>query len=136
MVETALRREPKEKTRRVFSRLRVDLTTDLHSMGQFIQDGARIMFETVIEVEESRENITIGEEPVDLDGLNYLAGQTVDFVNKCAMKGTMLAHTDGNVPNLLHSCTGAERVLAWASCSTSMNLPAAYQRLSAGRQSV
>ena len=78
----------------------VDLTTDLHSMGQFIQDGARIMFETVIEVEESRENITIGEEPVDLDGLNYLAGQTVDFVNKCAMKGTMLAHTDGNVPNL------------------------------------
>ena len=58
------------------------------------------MFETVIEVEESRENITIGEEPVDLDGLNYLAGQTVDFVNKCAMKGTMLAHTDGNVPNL------------------------------------
>ncbi|MCF2554707.1 glucose-6-phosphate isomerase [Faecalicatena contorta] len=79
----------------------VDLTTDLHSMGQFIQDGSRIMFETVMEVEESAEEIIIGEEPVDLDGLNYLAGKNVDFVNKSAMQGTMLAHTDGNVPNLL-----------------------------------
>ncbi len=79
----------------------VDLTTDLHSMGQFIQDGARIMFETVIDVEKSRETLTIGEEPVDLDGLNYLAGQTVDFVNKSAMNGTILAHTDGQVPNLM-----------------------------------
>lgn len=79
----------------------VDLTTDLHSMGQFIQDGARIMFETVIDVEKSRETLTIGEEPVDLDGLNYLAGQTVDFVNKSAMNGTILAHTDGQVPNLV-----------------------------------
>ncbi len=78
----------------------VDLTTDLHSMGQFIQDGARIMFETVMNVEESQCEITIGEEPVDLDGLNYLAGKTVDFVNKSAMNGTILAHTDGNVPNL------------------------------------
>ena len=72
----------------------VDLTTDLHSMGQYIQDGARILFETVINVEKSREEIIIGEEPVDLDGLNYLAGQTVDFVNKRAMNGTILAHTD------------------------------------------
>ena len=79
----------------------VDLTTDLHSMGQFIQDGSRIMFETVMEVEEPTEQITIGEEPVDLDGLNYLAGKTMDFVNKSAMNGTILAHTDGNVPNLL-----------------------------------
>ncbi|MCC8045239.1 MAG: glucose-6-phosphate isomerase [Clostridiales bacterium] len=79
----------------------VDLTTDLHSMGQFIQDGSRIMFETVMNVEESRCTITIGEEPVDLDGLNYLAGKTVDFVNKSAMNGTILAHTDGNVPNLI-----------------------------------
>ena len=79
----------------------VDLTTDLHSMGQFIQDGARIMFETVLDVEKSRETLTIGEEPVDLDGLNYLAGQTVDFVNKSAMNGTILAHTDGRVPNLM-----------------------------------
>lgn len=79
----------------------VDLTTDLHSMGQFIQDGARIMFETVINVETSREEIIIGEEPVDLDGLNYLAGKSVDFVNKSAMNGTILAHTDGQVPNFL-----------------------------------
>ena len=79
----------------------VDLTTDLHSMGQFIQDGSRIMFETVINVETSREEITINEEPVDLDGLNYLAGKRVDFVNKSAMNGTILAHTDGQVPNLM-----------------------------------
>lgn len=79
----------------------VDLTTDLHSMGQFIQDGARIMFETVLNIEKSREEITIGTEPVDLDGLNYLAGKTVDFVNKSAMNGTVLAHTDGQVPNLM-----------------------------------
>ncbi len=79
----------------------VDLTTDLHSMGQFIQDGARIMFETVLNVETSRETVMIGEEPVDLDGLNYLAGKDMDFVNKSAMNGTILAHTDGNVPNLM-----------------------------------
>ncbi|MCC8100887.1 MAG: glucose-6-phosphate isomerase [Clostridiales bacterium] len=79
----------------------VDLTTDLHSMGQFIQDGSRIMYETVMNIEESRCTLTIGEEPVDLDGLNYLAGKTVDFVNKSAMNGTILAHTDGNVPNLI-----------------------------------
>ena len=77
----------------------VDLTTDLHSMGQFIQDGSRNLFETVINIETSRETITIGEEPTDLDGLNYLAGKTVDFVNKSAMNGTILAHTDGGVPN-------------------------------------
>ncbi len=79
----------------------VDLTTDLHSMGQFIQDGSRNMFETVLNVETSREEIIIGEEPVDLDGLNYLAGKSVDFVNKSAMNGTILAHTDGQVPNFV-----------------------------------
>ena len=79
----------------------VDLTTDLHSMGQFIQDGARTMFETVLNIETSREEILIGEEPVDLDGLNYLAGKSVDFVNKSAMNGTILAHTDGQVPNFM-----------------------------------
>ena len=79
----------------------VDFTTDLHSMGQFIQDGARIMFETVMNVEEARETITIEKEAEDLDGLNYLAGKTMDFVNKSAMNGTILAHTDGNVPNLM-----------------------------------
>lgn len=79
----------------------VDLTTDLHSMGQFIQDGARIMFETVMNVEKARSTVKINEEPVDLDGLNYLAGKDMDFVNKSAMNGTILAHTDGNVPNLV-----------------------------------
>ena len=79
----------------------VDLTTDLHSMGQFIQDGQRTMFETVINLETPVHEIVLEEEAVDLDGLNYLAGKSVDFVNKSAMKGTLLAHTDGNVPNLL-----------------------------------
>ncbi|MCI6867595.1 MAG: glucose-6-phosphate isomerase [Lachnospiraceae bacterium] len=79
----------------------VDLTADLHSMGQFIQDGNRILFETVLNVEEPECEITINEEPVDLDGLNYLAGRTMDFVNKNAMNGTILAHTDGSVPNFV-----------------------------------
>ena len=78
----------------------VDLSTDLHSMGQMIQDGPRNLFETVLNVEESEAELVIEEEAVDLDGLNYLAGKTVDFVNKNAMNGTVLAHTDGNVPNL------------------------------------
>lgn len=79
----------------------VDFTTDLHSMGQFIQDGQRCMFETVLELEQSTCDLVIEEEDVDLDGLNYLKGKTVDFINKSAMKGTLLAHTDGNVPNLM-----------------------------------
>lgn len=79
----------------------VDLTTDLHSMGQFIQDGSRLMFETVLNIQKSRTELILEEEPVDLDGLNYLAGKSVDFVNKSAMNGTILAHTDGQVPNLL-----------------------------------
>lgn len=79
----------------------VDLTTDLHSMGQFIQDGARIMFETVLNVEESPAEILLNKEEVDTDGMNYLAGKSVDFVNKSAMNGTILAHTDGDVPNLM-----------------------------------
>ncbi len=79
----------------------VDLTTDLHSMGQFIQDGARIMFETVIDIEKSRRSITIPAEEQDLDGLGYLQGNTVEFANRAAMNGTILAHTDGQVPNLI-----------------------------------
>ena len=78
----------------------VDLTTDLHSMGQFIQDGSQNHFETVIAVEKSKCEIILEEEPVDLDGMNYLAGKTVDFVNQSAMNGTVLAHVDGGVPNL------------------------------------
>lgn len=78
----------------------VDLTTDLHSMGQFIQDGTRIMFETILELENPDCEIIIEEEADDLDGLNYLSGKSLDYVNKCAMRGTTLAHTDGGVPNL------------------------------------
>ena len=77
----------------------VDFTTDLHSMGQFIQDGSRIMFETVLEFDKVKKDVTIESEENDLDGLNYLAGKTMDFVNKQAMTGTILAHTDGGTPN-------------------------------------
>lgn len=76
----------------------VDLTTDLHSMGQFIQDGNRCLMETVLNIEESPETVVLNEEEIDTDGMNYLKGKTVDFVNKSAMNGTLLAHTDGNVP--------------------------------------
>ncbi len=92
--------ESEGKDRRGIFPAAVDLTTDLHSMGQFIQDGQRTMFETVMELETPTREIVLEEEEVDLDGLNYLAGKTVDFINKSAMKGTMLAHTDGDVPNL------------------------------------
>ena len=78
----------------------VDLTADLHSMGQFIQDGSRNLMETVISIEEPAAKILIEAEDEDLDGLNYLAGKTMDFVNKNAMNGTILAHTDGDVPNM------------------------------------
>lgn len=79
----------------------VDFSTDLHSMGQFIQEGNRTLFETVIQVEQVPESIVIGTDPENLDGLNFLSGQTMDFVNKKAFQGTMLAHTDGGVPNLI-----------------------------------
>lgn len=79
----------------------VNFSTDLHSMGQYIQDGRRFIFETVLNVENARRNLTIKEDAADLDGLNYLAGQTVDFVNQKAFEGTLLAHTDGDVPNLI-----------------------------------
>jgi glucose-6-phosphate isomerase len=79
----------------------VDLTTDLHSMGQFIQDGARIMFETVLNIETPRKDFEIKEADNNLDGLNYLAGKKMSYVNQCAMKGTIAAHVDGGVPNLM-----------------------------------
>lgn len=79
----------------------VDFSADLHSMGQFIQEGSRNLFETVIQVASVPEQIIIGTDPENLDGLNFLAGQTMDFVNKKAFQGTMLAHTDGGVPNLI-----------------------------------
>lgn len=79
----------------------VDFSTDLHSLGQFIQDGKRNMFETVLNVEKAKKEITIGEVEGNLDGLNFLAGKTVDFVNKQAFRGTLLAHNDGGVPNMV-----------------------------------
>ena len=79
----------------------VDLTTDLHSMGQYIQDGVRNLMETVIKIDKYSSNITIQPDDQNLDGLNYLAGKTMGYVNDKAMEGTILAHVTGNVPNLL-----------------------------------
>ena len=76
-------------------------STDLHSLGQYIQDGERHIFETVLNVLNPTSEITIESEPQDLDGLNYLAGKTVDYVNKQAFLGTLLAHTEGGVPNIV-----------------------------------
>jgi len=78
----------------------VSNTTDLHSMGQLIQDGVRNVFETVIEVENTSKDITIKEDDKNLDGLNYLAGKTLSYVNKQAMEGTAMAHVEGGVPNI------------------------------------
>lgn len=79
----------------------VDFTSDLHSMGQYIQDGLRNLFETVVKVEKPRKNIVIKQDKDNLDGLNFVAGKDIDFVNKKAMEGTLLAHNDGGVPNLV-----------------------------------
>ncbi len=78
-----------------------NFSTDLHSLGQYIQEGRRILFETVIKVDKPKHELSINEIEKDLDGLNYLAGKTVDFVNNKAFEGTLLAHTDGGVPNLI-----------------------------------
>ena len=78
----------------------VDNTTDLHSMGQFIQDGARIMFETVVNIDQARRSFEIPNDPANLDGLNFLSGMDMNEVNKKAMQGTVLAHVDGGVPNM------------------------------------
>ena len=79
----------------------VDFTTDLHSMGQYIQEGRRNLFETVISVENPKSDITINKDEDNLDGLNYLAGKTLDYVNKKAMEGTVKAHVTGDVPNIM-----------------------------------
>ena len=78
-----------------------DFTTDLHSLGQYIQEGRRNLFETVIRIEKPETNISINIDEDDLDGLNYLVGKSLDFVNKKAMEGTIQAHKDGDVPNIL-----------------------------------
>ncbi len=78
----------------------VDFSADLHSMGQYIQEGERLLFETVISVSKTATKMTIPADKADLDGLNYIAGKRVDAVNKMAELGTMLAHVDGGVPNI------------------------------------
>lgn len=80
-----------------------NFSTDLHSIGQFIQDGARTMFETVLWVEETQQILTVPDDPADTDGLNFASGRTLQFMNEKAMKGTLLAHVDGGVPNLILS---------------------------------
>ena len=79
----------------------VDFTTDLHSMGQYIQEGRRDLFETVINVKTPKNDIVINPDDDNLDGLNYLAGKTMDYVNKKAMEGPIKAHVDGDVPNVM-----------------------------------
>ncbi len=79
----------------------VDFTTDLHSMGQYIQDGRRDLFETVISIKTPQNDIIINPDDDNLDGLNYLAGKTMDYVNKKAMEGTIQAHSTGDVPNII-----------------------------------
>ena len=78
-----------------------NFSTDLHSIGQFIQDGTRNLFETVLWVNNSRSEAVIEEAAEDIDGLNYLAGKTVQFVNSKAYQGTLMAHMDGGTPNII-----------------------------------
>lgn len=78
-----------------------DFSTDLHSMGQYIQEGLRVLTETFINIEKPRKNITIESNEDNLDGLNFLAGKTMDFVNNQALRGTVLAHSDGKVPAMI-----------------------------------
>jgi glucose-6-phosphate isomerase len=79
----------------------VQFSTDLHSMGQYIQEGRRHLFETVIQVDQPRHDLSIPKDEQDLDGLGYLAGESINEVNRKAFQGTLLAHTDGQVPNLV-----------------------------------
>lgn len=92
----------------------VDFTADLHSMGQYIQDGKRILFETTLKIEKPEVEMTIETDAQNLDGLNYLAGKTMDYVNKKAMEGTIMAHVDGGVPNMVVNIPEAtEYHLGW-----------------------
>ena len=93
--------ESEGKDRRGIFPAGVDNTTDLHSMGQFIQDGARIMYETVVQIDKPRRSFEIPNDKDNLDGLNFLSGMDMNEVNAKAMQGTILAHVDGKVPNLL-----------------------------------
>lgn len=93
--------ESEGKNHKALFPVSVGFTTDLHSLGQIIQDGERIIFETVIRVDKPLYDIEIKEDKDDLDGLNYLAGKTLDYVNKAALKATVQAHVTGEVPNLI-----------------------------------
>jgi glucose-6-phosphate isomerase len=79
----------------------VVFSTDLHSMGQYIQEGRRTLFETVVQFGKVAREITLDTDPENVDGLNFLSGKTMDFVNKKAFQGTVLAHNDGGVPNMV-----------------------------------
>ena len=79
----------------------VVFSTDLHSLGQFVQDGSNIIFETVVLIDKPQNEIMIKEDPENVDGLNFLAGKTMDYINKKAFEGTVLAHGDGGTPSLL-----------------------------------
>ncbi len=86
----------------------VTFSTDLHSMGQYVQDGKRILFETVVTIDDCGADVVIKEDSENGDGLNFLSGKTMSFVNKKAFEGTVLAHTDGGVPNLVISMDKAD----------------------------
>ena len=90
----------KVRTTKVFSPASVDFSTDLHSMGQWIQEGERSIFETVISLDKVDHKLEVPSDEANLDGLNFLAGKRVDEVNKMAELGTQLAHVDGGVPNM------------------------------------
>ena len=89
----------KKKNKGIFPASAV-FSTDLHSLGQFIQDGTRLMFETAVVFDEPKHEVTIKEEKSNSDGLNFLAGKTMSYVNRKAFEGTVLAHVDGGVPNI------------------------------------
>ena len=92
----------------------VVFSTDLHSLGQFVQDGSNILFETVVMIDKPARDMVIEEDPENVDGLNFLTGSTMDFVNKKAFEGTILAHTDGGTPNLIiHVPSACEEELGY-----------------------
>ncbi len=95
----------------------VIFSTDLHSMGQYIQDGRRMLFETVVTIADGGSDVTIQAEKEDDDGLNFLAGKPMSYINQKAFEGTVLAHTDGGVPNLVISLDRADEYhLGWLIC--------------------
>jgi glucose-6-phosphate isomerase len=94
----------------------VDFTTDLHSMGQYVQDGIRNLFETVLNIDTTRRSIVVKEDKENADGLNYLAGKSLNEINKKAMEGTIMAHVDGNVPVMVINIPEMTPLLFWSAC--------------------